>query len=543
MEALSFGLAAAVWPGDFLSALCSAAQAFLAATEFRSAPPDSLLLVLALVAGFVGAGASVAMAGATSITPGKFTELAIELAPFGGVQLAELLAQNAETHVYRTSDPRVLVKLFDLDCGKADEVSYGPYMDFSLEIANFDDLLHIEELGDFTPRYYGAKVDSEKKLAYIAMEFVQGQDLTSWCRQGAELGYSPDWIELFRSTIYETLSIMRLFHKHGIVLIDFKPEDILRLPDQRIKFLDLGAFFTPRQAEQGKDFVYSTTPEHAELSIDAANLPTGVPLTKASDIFSAGVALFEMAAGSSRLAIDGATADEILASPEIFLFRNSQIRDVWRSSPELKEAVPLIDVQLQQRQILFSEFWHVLKGYLAHKLADWPAMSSEQHDQTILTTGTTFISEQLPPRLQWLAPPIAQATVLRSLRLKTVADLMRLLEHPASETVREDIRRFNSVIQYLIDLDQPVEFIKHLNTWEVRWNPNTRHWALAAPLTFRHASESARFTFLRLSSATEDGHRFYEITDDFHAEDFENGKLSLWSVRNDHFAWIGTGTT
>jgi hypothetical protein len=79
--------------------------------------------------------------------------------------------------------------------------------------------------------------------------------------------------------------------------------------------------------------------------------------------------------------------------------------------------------------------WHLLKGYLASKLPDWDSLPSDQRDQIILATGTTFIMEQLPVGLQWLAGPIAQATVLRSIRLKSVAELMRLMAHPASAEV------------------------------------------------------------------------------------------------------------
>src|SRR5436853_186583 len=143
------------------------------------------------------------------------------------------------------------------------------------------------------------------------------------------------------------------------------------------------------------------------------------------DFIGTGVALFEMATGSSRLEISGETANEILADSGMFRFRDSQIRDLWKSYQHLKDVFPLLETQLRERRILFAELWHLLKGYVASKLADWESLPGEQRDQIILATGTTFIMEQLPPRLQWLAGPIAQATALRSMRLKTVAELMK----------------------------------------------------------------------------------------------------------------------
>src|SRR6185436_19068086 len=174
-------------------------------------------------------------------------------------------------------------------------------------------------------------------------------------------------------------------------------------------------------------YVYSATPDYAELLIDALNVQSGLPPAEASDIFAAGVALFEMATGSSRLEISGETATEILGDSSIFRFRDSQIRDLWRSYPHLKDVFPLLETQLRERRILFAELWHLLKGYLASKLPDWDSQPTDQRDQIILATGTTFIMEQLPPGLQWLAGPIAQATVLRSIRLKSVAEVIRLI--------------------------------------------------------------------------------------------------------------------
>ena len=34
--------------------------------------------------------------------------------------------KNAETTIYHTAHPGIVVKTFDLDCTKADEISYGP---------------------------------------------------------------------------------------------------------------------------------------------------------------------------------------------------------------------------------------------------------------------------------------------------------------------------------------------------------------------------------------------------------------------------------
>jgi len=471
---------------------------------------------------------------------GKFTGLIIDVAGLGKVELTDVFKQSSETTIYHTAHAGIVVKTFDLSCGKADEISYGPYLSWSLELANFEDILGIEELRPLVPAYYGANIDYAKKYAFVAMEYLAGQDLKSWCEEAAQAAFEGDWVEEFKEAVYESLAIMTRFHNHGIVLIDFKPDNIIRLREKGIRLVDLGAFFTPRHYNATDKYLYSATPDYAELLIDASNVQAGVPPTEASDIFSAGVALFEMATGASRLEIDGDTADEILKNPAIFLFRDSQIRDIWQAYPHLKEALPVMETQLRERRILFSEVWHLLKGYLAHKQADWESLSGEQRDQLILATGTTFVMEQLPPQLEWLAGPIAQATVLRSMRLKRVADLMKLIGNPISDAVRQDMENHNCLLQYLRDLQRSVGFVEQLTAWEARLDRETGHWAIAAPVACSQLMDDARFTFLKQAYGDEQGHRYFQIVGDIEADGFQDGKLTMWDLRNDHFAWLGS---
>src|SRR5262249_10085330 len=156
------------------------------------------------------------------------------------------IVKNSETSFYATSHPAVVVKVFDLDCGKADEVSYGPYLGFQVELENFGDIQAVEALRSKVPVYYGSNLDMERKFAYIAMEFLQGDNLLAWCQSAAAAGYPEGWACELRAVLYETLDIVKLFHEHGIILIDFKPDNVIRSFNGAIRFVDLGAFFTPR---------------------------------------------------------------------------------------------------------------------------------------------------------------------------------------------------------------------------------------------------------------------------------------------------------
>jgi len=476
---------------------------------------------------------------ATELHLGRLAGSSVNVAGVGKLELTRLINQNSETSVYATSHPGMVVKTFDVDCGKVGEVSYGPYLSFRVEVENFDDIQGIEELRARVPAYYGSNMDVERKFAFIAMEYLQGENLLAWCQSAAAAGYPEEWAAQFRAALYDTLAIVRLFHRHGIILIDFKPDNVIRMFDGVVKFVDLGAFFTPRHGRDTENYVYSATPDYAELVIDTSNVQTGLPLTQGSDIFSAGVALFELATENSRLAIADETADSMLAQPSVYRFRDSQIRDVWKACPHLQDLLPLVETQLQERRILFSEFWHVLKGYLAAQVAEWESLSEAEHEEMILNTGTAFISDQLPPQLQWLAHPIARATTLRSFRLKSVAELMDLLTELASDAVCEDVIQHNLLLQLARDLDPPVQFRESLNVWEVRLNPQTEHWAICTPLAAAELRPVASFTFLKQTHRDDEGHRYFQIVGDQEADDLDGEKLTLARLAYDHTAWVG----
>jgi hypothetical protein len=50
---------------------------------------------------------------------------------------------------------------------------------------------------------------------------------------------------------------------------------------------------------------------------------------------------------------------------------------------------------------------------------------------------------------------------------------------------------------------------------------------------------NAPFIFLKQADSDEQGHRYFHIVDDLEADDFQEGKMTLWHLRNDHFAWLG----
>ncbi len=469
---------------------------------------------------------------------GKFSGSSIDLAHLGLVGLTQVLSQNNETALYLTDHQGVLVKLFDLGCSKADEISYGPYAAFESELANFEEVQKNDALRPLVPCYYGAQVDYQRKFAFIAMELLKGTDLKSWCEEVAGTDLDPEEALDVRRTIHETLLILDSFHRHGFLLLDFKPDNLVRLEGGTIRLVDLGALFTPRHTRRLASFIYSATPDHGEVLIDASNLQAGIAPSEASDVFAAGVALFELVTGQSRLMIDPATADGILRSTSLFVFQDSQTRDVWRAYPHLRDVLPLLRTQLEERRILFADVWHLLKAYVSARVPDWESLPPEQRDQIVLTAGTTFILEQLPPQMTWLAGPIARATTLRSLRLKSISELLALVANPVPEAVRQDLEQHNSLVACLRQLDLPLDLVARLNTWDVHPDASGNHWAVAGPFAARELGDNAQFVFLKKAIETGHGQCFWEAVDEFAADERDGLRLTLQQISDDYRSWI-----
>jgi serine/threonine protein kinase len=479
------------------------------------------------------------MPEALDVSAGKFAGITLSAQGLGRLQLTRLLHQNSETSIYACSQPGVVVKMFDLDCGKPDEVSYGPYLGYKVEVENWQDLQTMDDLRARVPAYYGSDIDYERKFGYIVMEYLDGQNLLAWCQTAAAEGFPGEWAADFRAALYETLEIVKLFHKHGIVLIDFKPDNVIRLPDGIVKFVDMGAFFTPRHSQEAENYVYSATPDYAELIIDTSSVQTGNPLKQGADIFSAGVALFEMATGNSRLGMADDCAEQMLKLPEIYLFRDSQIRDIWHGYPHLKPLLPSLQTQLKDRQILFSEFWHLLKGFLSTQVPNWETSAETEHRQILLETGANFISDQLPDALKWLGQPIAHATTLRSFRLPSIAELGAQLADPIRPEIQEDLAQHNGVFLKASEFESHADFSQPPNSWEVRINPATGHYAISARrLCAVELRQAALFIFLKETNRDESGRRYYQIATDLEADFKGDEPLTLQQLAHDGSAWV-----
>jgi non-specific serine/threonine protein kinase/serine/threonine-protein kinase len=144
-------------------------------------------------------------------------------------------------------------------------------------------------------------------LHYIVMEYVEGVPIDEYCnRQSLNV---DDRLKLFQSVC----SAVHFAHQHLVVHRDIKPGNILVTAEGVPKLLDFGIakFLDPAadspQALATRTLAPAMTPDYASPE----QLSGGI-ITTASDIYSLGVLLYELLAGTRPYRLSGKTLGEIL---------------------------------------------------------------------------------------------------------------------------------------------------------------------------------------------------------------------------------------
>ena len=147
---------------------------------------------------------------------------------------------------------------------------------------NHPNIVTIHEIGDIDDR------------RFLAMEYVEGRSLDALIGQAAS----------FRSAVHVGAQLARALavaHAAGIVHRDVKPENIMVREDGYVKVLDFGIARLLSAPDPIGDHLTADTNPNVILGTPRYMSPEqarGRPATSASDIFSLGVVLYELATGT-----------------------------------------------------------------------------------------------------------------------------------------------------------------------------------------------------------------------------------------------------
>lgn len=155
------------------------------------------------------------------------------------------------------------------------------------------------------------EIGTSHGIDFIAQEFVRGQTLRQLLAAG------PIGLPTVLDIGAQVASALAAAHSAGIVHRDIKPENIMLRADGLVKVLDFGlARFLkqPSAVPSTSEHVSLTTPGFVMGTVKymSPEQARGLPVDARSDIFSLGVVLYEMIAGSAPFA--GQTPSDVVAA-------------------------------------------------------------------------------------------------------------------------------------------------------------------------------------------------------------------------------------
>jgi len=131
--------------------------------------------------------------------------------------------------------------------------------------------------------------DGEKSFPYIVMEFVEGATLAEFIEKHRWL-VVPSALKI----IMQVVDALEYMHSMGVIHQDLKPDNIVMLPSGGIKILDFGlSYYSHATSSAWKNMLsIGGTPSYTSPQRLGGDISSG------TDVFAAGVILYEMLTGS-----------------------------------------------------------------------------------------------------------------------------------------------------------------------------------------------------------------------------------------------------
>jgi serine/threonine protein kinase len=263
----------------------------------------------------------------------------------------------------------------------------------------------------------------------MIMEYVEGNDLRKSLETGITLQQSVSYIQ-------QVLAGLDYAHSQSVLHRDIKPSNIMITPDGRVKILDFGlalAVPDPRLTTTGAivGSMHYIAPEQI----------SGEPHDVRSDLYAAGVTLYEMVTG--RLPFDGSTYPQVIAA----LLQHNPVPP-HRINPAIPEAFSSVVIKALAKKK--EERWQTAKEFLAAVESAQLGSGSQTRISTTASTATShpaaahgpIAPEQLSEvalKLANYVGPIANVIVRRA--SSGTQDLRELCNQVAAEIESPDARQ------------------------------------------------------------------------------------------------------
>lgn len=214
---------------------------------------------------------------------------------FGRYEIIRELGRGSMGTVYLGRDPKInrevaikTLKYADVGPGDLDQVKTR----FFREAEAAGKLSHPNIVSIYD-------VGEEHDMAYMAMELLNGKDLTQFCTPEHLLPVCQ-----ILPIIAEVAAALDYAHNQGVIHRDIKPANIMLLEDGRIKVTDFGIALVVDASKTRTGIVLGTP------SYMSPEQVAGETLDGRSDLFSLGIILYELLAGTKPF--NGDTISTIL---------------------------------------------------------------------------------------------------------------------------------------------------------------------------------------------------------------------------------------
>ncbi|GAB3487098.1 hypothetical protein GCM10027399_00790 [Curvibacter fontanus] len=203
----------------------------------------------------------------------------------GRYELIRVLGKGAMGLVYEGRDPnldrRVAIKTIKVENLSSEEAAEYEIR-FRTEARSAARLQHPNIVSVYDS-------DRDGDIAYLVMEFIQGDDLKHHLDQGER--YT---LEQAASIMSDLLEALDYAHRQNIVHRDIKPANLLIEASGRIKLTDFGVarIQDSGEATRTKGTVVGT------LKYMSPEQLRGLPIDSRSDLFSAGIVLYQLLTGT-----------------------------------------------------------------------------------------------------------------------------------------------------------------------------------------------------------------------------------------------------